>query len=529
VAWVTWLRASRAAQGELPGWVRALGYVLGSGDGERPPPEFRALMLDDVWAVTMLSLARGAGRLRWVLEPAAATLVDLALRITPMAADRPGRSVDGARAVLGVLDVSLWQQRMRPHTVANVDVVRMLLGGKPRDIPSGQPPEACDEYGFGLADTLKHEAVRPWQSRLQDRVLRDAVPGGTLTQVGLWLLTAWSEDLDLAPAMVDHIAALTEDARPNSLDLSETYWEVVSEDPRLKGYASVPWVMSAAREVIHNPAVLRRTVTKSGLSNTKLALACYHARQAGLSVEGIAGAMAGVIRPYDNGAKPAIRPGMLFAVLRELQTLSFHAPQSDGGPDVKDASERELLEFCRLIVRGKFGPNYAATFAHVVAARLQDDIGVREAWLRGLFGRGKRGTGDSKRAKRGAQAPAAAGPEVTTAVPGQQIQEFFQIGGAGSGAAQNLPAARVGPGAPPPDWGGTSAGQSSRAPAESPAAGTDVARRHAEESGPGQHGQPQGGARQRWYRRLVIPGWRTGTGQGQSPPGAGDGRADGEQ
>jgi hypothetical protein len=398
VAWADWLCLSPSvARHGSPDWVKVLGYALAGHDDERPPEGFWALLLDDVWAATMLSLARVSGRLRQVLVPAGSALLDLAVRGTPVPTTGPDRFTEEygqpARgeqgALLRALDVNLWQQQMPPEAVAVIDVVRLLLGGTPSDLPGAGPPEILERYGFGLADVLRYETVGPWQGRLQTMILAQLLPGGPLSPAALWLLNTWSADSDLERGLVNYLAGLPAGALPYSEGLSQSYWEAVARVPRLAGYASVPWIMSATREAVLNPATAQRAPGKTGLTTAKLAIACHTARQAGLSVHGILIAIAEASRSLAGGGGQEIRPAALYAVLRELQTLSFHDQESARDPGTRAAPEQDFLEFCRQIVQGALGRDYGRRFGRCLDVRIRQQVG--EAQRTAARGRARRG------------------------------------------------------------------------------------------------------------------------------------------
>jgi len=383
VDWTDWLcRTDFAVQSKRPDWMQALSCVVAMHAREKPPDSGQVMMLDEAWAVMILKLAMALGCLPQVLEYMAASLKNLAMSITPLSADSSASSTNGN--LLRVLNIGLWQQNVPAPLVAVMDVVRILLGGSPRDLPVKAMPVILDDYGNALTEALKDVPVKALRNRLQCAILDLSISNKNLV-VGIWLLNRWATDHEMASCLLDYLAELPEASFPFSEQLSSSFWATLSLDQRLLGYRAARQLMGATREAVLNPAVLLRTVGESGLSNTELALACYSARQAGLSVEGIICAMGSVIQSFADRDERLIQLPALDNVLREFQTLSSFG-SGDELPGVnehgfKRISEQELHECWDRIMSGAFGRKFGSAFATYLDGQLRDEIQSKRSML----------------------------------------------------------------------------------------------------------------------------------------------------
>ena len=251
---------------------------------------------------------------------------------------------------------------------------------------------------------------------LEDRFLRHAVPAqssGTLTDGGVWLLNTWSGDPERQPGLVAHIAALDASTRPYDERLNASFWAALATHPGLAGYAAARRLMTATSEAVLSPKIaFLRTADEHGTTNTGLARACYAARCAGLSVEGVIRALAGV-------DAHRIQPRLLDGVLREFQGLLYHGASSASGhaqeADAKRASEDDLFECYRLIARGALGSLFGEEFTRYLRDRLEDEIWIRQQLLQKITPSGRRLTRAVSPA--GGQDAARAGARDTPTVP----------------------------------------------------------------------------------------------------------------
>jgi hypothetical protein len=362
VPWIEWLCVSPfSASWERPSWVAALDFML-SPSADLPAVNVRSVVRQDAaWAVVLL---RTAGRLRCfgrLLEAAEREFIELAAQLPAPA--QPGSP--GA-ALRDELDRNLWTLGVPAVTVAAVDVVRVLLGGTPRDLAGGLTEAELDSYGDGLGPALTLDVVAPRRAAVEEAFLGHVIsgpPSAGLDDAGIWLLNTWATDPDRAPGLGDFIAALEPDARPYDENLSDAYWDTLARHPQLADYAAAQRLVTATRESVRSPqTAFHRRVTDYGITNTPLARACFKARCAGLRPAGIANALA-------KGGAERIAPRQLDDVLHEFQQLlSCHYLNASAvtervtklGP--LKAAEADLFECHALIVWGALGEAYGEQF-----------------------------------------------------------------------------------------------------------------------------------------------------------------------
>lgn len=377
-AWVWWLCESKftARKWQRPEWVAALDLVVFDPPPQQARAGVRSLVLGDVrWALVLLRLASQSRCLRDLVDAAHQQFTELAARI-------PGPPKPGSiGAMLGrELDHDLWPLDVQPGAVASIDVARVLLGGQPADFPGDQAGKLIDGYLAGLGSALALDATRPRLAELEASFLQRAVPGeppGELTASGAGLLNAWAADPRLMPDLIAYIAGLHPGAYPYHPDLTGEFWDVLRRHPVLAGYAAGNQLITVAQEALRDPrAALRRPLTEDGVRSTPLARACFNARRAGLSADGM-------LRALARARAEALGAGPLDDVLREFQTLLHREYRAQQPPDrdVEDSSEQDLFECYRLITRGALGDSFAGVFREHLDDRLGGEIRARQRIL----------------------------------------------------------------------------------------------------------------------------------------------------
>jgi hypothetical protein len=373
-AWVWWLCESKfTTKRQRPAWVEALDFVVFTPPPEKAAASTRPLILGDVsWAAVLSRLASQSQCLRDLLGQADQEFVGLASRIPEPV--QPGTAAAQLRAEL---NRGLWPLEVRPGAVASIDVVRVLLGDEPRDFPDELPDKALDGYFDGLGSALRLEAVQSRLGAIEGGFLQHAVPGQApqgLTAGGVRLLNAWVTDQRLMPGLRDYIANLDPSAYPYHEGLSRAFWDALRQHPALAGYAAGNQLIIAVKEALRDPRnAFLRPLTEDGVQSTRLARACFDARCAGLSVEGIVGALA-------RAEAGRIGAEHLDDVLGEFQELLNHG-YPDGSRAQQAAEQKpagssaeDLSECYRLILTGALGGLFAEEFGRHLEGRLKSEI-----------------------------------------------------------------------------------------------------------------------------------------------------------
>jgi hypothetical protein len=392
VPWVRWLcQSPLAATQRRPLWVAALDFMLDVSAADHA----RAVILRDApWAVALLRVSARFGRFPDLIVAASRQLLELAARRSG-----PAQQPDLAD-LLAELDRNLWALNVPPATIAEIDLVRVLLGGRPRDLAGPLTDTQLDSYGDSLSPLLTLDILALCRSAIEQAFLHHVASGAAgLDEAGVWLLNSWAADPDRLPALIDFIADLEPDVRPYHPNLSEDYWAALATRPELADYAAGQQLMIATRESVKTSrTAFRRRITGDGITSTPLARACLRARSAGLSPAGIVTALA-------RGGAGQIEPPQLDEVLGEVrQLLAIHyagAPGTTGRPldlGPRRAADADLYEFLALIVWGALGELYGEDFRLYLAGRARHDIDAQRRLNRALRkARRKRGRVDQDR------------------------------------------------------------------------------------------------------------------------------------
>lgn len=377
--WLDWLCRTpyRPATG-TPEWVEAL-LVFTSQPSDQAVASLRGLMSTGFhWTDVIMSLAQATNRLPEVLAAADLSLAELIVQ----GVNSGGLPNDGWGArVRGTLQVSLWKKGLAPAHVAAADVIRVLLGSNPESLPA----DSIEWYVAGLQRVLALEAMKLARDGVARKILDHATGRGlSFNAQAIELLNAFSADENLIPGLMAFIIDLPVSRRPYSENLSESFWVCLAADERLSGYPSVSRLLAATKEVVRDTAAaLRRTIGESGLSNTDLALACYHARLAGLPLKEILRAMA------EEGISQ-VPVGSLDDVLREFQTLldHRHGVPARGAPEgavvMRRTQEPDLVRCYQRIIEGAFGDEYGLAFKEHATARLDEEAKASRRLRRNL-------------------------------------------------------------------------------------------------------------------------------------------------
>src|SRR5271165_1512987 len=209
--WVQWLcQTPFSGDWDRPGWVMGLGYLLGRPVGDQALYNVRLLARRDaLWTLVLLRLARCANGLGALLNDVSPQLIELAASLKPaVPGNAAAQLADELAPKVSALDV-------RAAALAQVDLVRVLLGGRPEDFPFHVWPAA---YGAALREALESECVRPRLASLADEFLARAVYVRTehdrLTAGGVSLLNEWSVDQGRKHDLIRYLAAQdTEDRK----------------------------------------------------------------------------------------------------------------------------------------------------------------------------------------------------------------------------------------------------------------------------------------------------------------------------
>jgi hypothetical protein len=392
VPWVRWLCQSPSGiSWERPSWIAALDFMLAPSAADSARAVIRQ---DAAWTAVLLRVAGRFGCLAPLIVAAREDLIKLAVGLPA-----PHQAGSPAAALSGELDRDLWQLDVPAPTVAAADVVRVLLGGSPRDLAGRLTEKQLDSYGDGLNPVLALDILAPRRPAIERAYLRHVVAGKTaagLGDAGVWLLNSWAVDPDRIAGLGDFIAALSPTARPYDEKLNEAYWEALARRPGLADYAAAQQLVIATRESARNPQeAFRRRLVGNGMTSTPLARACLRARRTGLPPAGIVSALA-------NGGANRIAPRQLDNVLTEFQELlaCYHAgvPAAPGRvpePDPGQAADADLHECRALIVWGGLGDTYGEDFRRYLVERLRQDGLTRRRLARAFRkARRKRGRAD---------------------------------------------------------------------------------------------------------------------------------------
>jgi hypothetical protein len=383
-SWIKWFSASPfSVSSERPVWVAALDFMPSPSTAA---DQVKSVIRDDpAWAVVLLQLAERFRRFRRLIELADRQLIELAAQLpAPAQPGGPGAALHRQ------LDRNLWKLGVEPATVAAVDVVRVLLGGPPRDLADRLTEADLDRYGDGLHPALALDVVAPRRSMVEHGFLRHVMGHKTGT-ARVWLLNAWACDPERVMSLGDFIATLEPRARPFDEGLSDAYWEALSLRPDLAGYAATQQLVNSTRQsVLAQPAVFRRKIIDYGVTSTPLARACLRARRAGLGSAGIVTALA-------NGGADRIAPRQLDDVLREwaeLLTYSYldapAATERAARPGQRKAGEADLLECQALIALGGLGETYGQDYRQYLVQRLRQESRAQRRLARILARAGRK-------------------------------------------------------------------------------------------------------------------------------------------
>lgn len=378
IAWASWLCMPRSATpADLPSWATVLRVLCGADTGldVRAVPDPANL----AWFGVLLRLAASSGNFAGILVFIIDEIVELAWD-TARKSPQSAAPDPGVASLLESLDVDLWPLRVPANIVARTDVARVLFGSTIKGFP-GELEGGAVIYGYldGLGYELGPRLAPNSRSWLAACFLELLVPNGTLTPGTICLLNTWSANPDLSSEVNKRIAKLDSGTRPLDKELDSCYWDSVAQMRELAGYASSPRLSAATRTAVAEPkTALARQTGPTGVNSTPLALACYNARLAGLSVKDI-------LRVLDAAGANRICPRKLDDVLREFQGLVCHDPESatDGRND--------LFACYTGIARGALGAPYARDFARELAIRSHSEISLRTDLIQRL--EASRGTG----------------------------------------------------------------------------------------------------------------------------------------
>ena len=393
--WVRWLCQSQfTASWERPVWVAALDFMLVPSAADNARTVIRQ---DAKWAAVLLRVAERFRCLNRLIAAAARDLLELAIRLPA-----PDQQGSPAAALYGELDKNLWLLDVPPACVAAIDLVRVLLGGPPRDLAGRLTETQLDGYGDGLNPLLRLDVLAPRLAAIEQAYLRHAVSGNPqaeLDDAGVWLLDSWAADPGHQAGLCDFIAALDPAARPHHENLGDAYWDALAMRPELADYAAAQQLVIAARESVRAPrTAFRRRVTDGGITTTPLARACLRARCAGLRPAAIVIALA-------NAGASKIAVQQLDDVLRELQQLLachyLDAPGTTGRAaelSPRKAAAADLYECQALIVWGGLGEDYGEQFRLHLAGRSHQEGQTQRRLVR-LFRKARRKRGRVDRAE----------------------------------------------------------------------------------------------------------------------------------
>ena len=192
VPWVRWLCQSPLTKSQgRPLWVTALDFMLDPATVDYAKAVIRQ---DAPWAVTLLRVSKRFGRFPDLVATASQELVELAVRQSA-----PGKQ-GGLPDLLAELDGNMWALGVPPGTVAAADVVRVLLGGQPRDLTGPLTETQLDSYGDNLHPLLRLDILAPRRAAIEQAFLRHVASEPTgLDEAGVWLLNSWATDPDHLP------------------------------------------------------------------------------------------------------------------------------------------------------------------------------------------------------------------------------------------------------------------------------------------------------------------------------------------
>ena len=390
-SWAAWL-SRPAVEGELPGWVAALGYLLAGRDGDEVRESVRALVQQDaIWMATALALAGKSGRVRQAL--AVPGLADDLVGQAALAGTRPGQE-DIRRILATAIDVPLWEHGVDPVAIAAVDAARILLGSSAPGFPYDRTRQEFSRYDEGVRRVLGLDSVRSARPEFAARFLGQVVPVGSpprLSSGAVWLLQAWSADERLVSVVAEYAtvqgaaAAWVRDPR-----LGCDFWSrLAAVQPGLRGAMASSMLRETIERAIAHPAALVRYVDdRFGLTGSKLALAIHHARRSGMSATQIL-AVFRDISVEDRTLTETISHRALDDVLREFESLLAH-PARAGEDDPAAAAGRQagaeaaLFEFRKLICDGALGAAYGGEFWRFLDRRLRAESAARKRARRRL-------------------------------------------------------------------------------------------------------------------------------------------------
>ena len=369
--WLNWLcRSPFTGSWERPDWLAALDFL--ENPSPKADPRMRMLIRDDAaWTVLLLRLAANDGRLSQFLAVSSLDLVELAAATLKAGHNRPDPDL-ATELVANTQDGSV-----RAETAAHVDTALVLLGGQPVYSPVRQQIHQWFRgYLAGLNEVFTLNRVQLYVRDLERWFLEYAL-AATETEkpsvFGVWLLNAWAADPARERGLTGYLASLDPEVRPYDESLSEQYWHTVGQHPDLADYAAVGDVLTATSWTVRRPDVaFQRQDTGNGVKSTRLARACYEARCAGLSVEGI-------IRALAKGGAAEISSPDFDSVLREFQGLLFELASPEHRADERRASEEDLFACYQLVVvDAKLGREFAGVFGDYLDKRLEDEIKTRQ-------------------------------------------------------------------------------------------------------------------------------------------------------
>jgi hypothetical protein len=414
VGWVRWLcrtPASEVAAWERPDWVNALDFAdPGERDGRdvRAASAVRVLIRRDqravprgnCWSAVLLQLCGCTRRLTELAEAVGLELMELAA-VLPLGDQSPL-----AAALRASLRPALAPETF--STLARLDVIRMLLAGPPTAALIDLDDEpSVSAYLAALHEAFRRPPMRPRLPELEERLLRvalSAAPGTRRLSAGsIELLNAWVVDPERLPGLIRHLGLLSAKEQPVDVRLSQQYWTVLGDYPKLANYAVSGQLITATDWTVRHPAVaFLREYNGEAVTTTRLAHACFEAWCAGRRAEG-------VIRTLESAGAAGIRPRQLDDTLRELEVLLHYFGALDDQQERAEQAQAALFECWRLIVDGALGPEYARSFGDYLQARLQAEAAVRVHAETLLFPQQRNGGSGDRNGRNEGEAPQSGG------------------------------------------------------------------------------------------------------------------------
>lgn len=429
VDWVRWLcrtPASEVAAWERPDWVNALDFTEpGERDGRAVSAvrvlvqrDQRAVPRGNCWSAVLLQLCGRARRLPELAEAVGLELMELTA-VLPHGDQSP---------LAATLRASL-----RPAlaletfgTLARLDVIRMLLAGPPSAALADLDDEpSVSAYLAGLHEAFRRPLLRPRLPELEERLLGaalSAAPGTRRLSAGsIKLLNAWVDDPQRLPGLIRYIGLLSATEQPVDVRLSQQYWTVLGDYPKLADYAVSGQLITATDWTVRHPAVaFVREYNGESITTTRLAHACFEAWCAGRRAEG-------VIRTLESAGAAGIRPRQLDDTLRELEVLLHYFGAPDDQATRAEQAQAALFECWQLIVDGALGPDYARSFGDYLQRRLQAEAAARTHAETLLFAQQRNGGSGDRHGRHADETPQSGGrlrrffgPRQTPAPAGDQ-------------------------------------------------------------------------------------------------------------